>query len=193
MCFTIAAVKLLEHFLPTFFVNTITKIQNGKFFFTETVFDFSELVLEVINDMQITNHSHEIACSSCNSITVFGDRDKVGQVLNNLISNAIKYSPKADKIIVNTHVEGEGVQVSVQDFGIGISTEHQKNIFDQFYRVTGKNQSTFSGMGIGLYIASEIVKKQGGKIWIDSVVGEGSVFYIWLPFDHRTINTSNDM
>lgn len=165
----------------------VTKIQSGKFFFTETEFDFHELVMEAINDMQATNASHVITCEECQSINIIGDRDKVGQVLNNLMSNAIKYSPKADKVVIDTHIEGEGVQLSIQDFGIGISLEDQKNVFDQFYRVTEENLSTFPGMGIGLYICSEIMKKQGGKIWIESQIGKGSTFFIWLPFDHRTI------
>lgn len=106
-------------------------------------------------------------------------------MLNNLISNATKYSPGADKIIVDTRRMKDGIQLSVQDFGIGISTEVQQRVFEQFYRVTGENQSTFPGMGIGLYICAEIIKREGGKIWVESAVGKGSVFYVWLPLDHK--------
>ena len=77
--------------------------------------------------------------------------------------------------------------MSVQDFGIGISANEQEHVFEQFYRVTGDSQSTFPGMGIGLYICSEIIKSLGGKIWVESALDEGSVFYTWLPFDHRAV------
>ncbi len=106
-------------------------------------------------------------------------------MLNNLVSNAVKYSPKADNIIINTHLLNNGVQLSIQDFGIGISMDDQTKVFEQFYRVIGEYQSTFPGMGIGLYICSEIIKRHSGKIWIESEVGKGSTFYVWLPLDYR--------
>ena len=110
---------------------------------------------------------------------------KISQVINNLISNAIKYSPRAKEILLSTQMQKDGIQLSVQDFGIGIEATEQKHVFEQFYRVTSPSQVTFPGMGIGLFICSEIISRQGGKIWVESKVGEGSTFYIWLPFDHR--------
>ena len=82
-------------------------------------------------------------------------------------------------------MQKDGIQLSVQDFGIGIEANEQKHVFEQFYRVNSPTQVTFPGMGIGLFICSEIISRQGGKIWVESKVGEGSTFYIWLPFDHR--------
>ncbi len=167
----------------------ITKIQKGKLIYNEDFFDFNELVNEVIGDMQKTSFGHEIKSNLDISATIFGDRNKLSQVLNNLISNAIKYSPKADRIVVSTELQHESIQLSVQDFGIGISAEDQQNIFQQFYRVSGDNQSTYPGMGIGLYICSEIITSQGGKIWVKSIIDKGSIFYIRLPFDHREKTT----
>ena len=115
------------------------------------------------------------------------DREKIGQVISNLLSNAIKYSPKANSIFVNTVLKNKGVELSIKDFGIGISPEQQKHVFEQFYRVNGDNQSTFPGMGIGLYICSEIIKNHGGRIWVESEITKGSAFYTWLPFDHRKL------
>ncbi|MBA2563460.1 MAG: sensor histidine kinase, partial [Chitinophagaceae bacterium] len=111
------------------------------------------------------------------------------QVLNNLISNAIKYSPKAGSIVITTKLQNDGIELSVQDFGIGISAHEQQNVFEQFYRVNKGNQPTFPGMGIGLYICSEIISRHNGKIWVESSIGEGSIFYIWLPLDHRNKTT----
>jgi len=159
----------------------VTKMQKGGLIRNESVFNFNHLVAEVIDDMQKTIGTHQIIDRLDTDIKITGDKDKLGQVLNNLLSNAAKYSPNADKIIVSTQVMKDGIQLSVQDFGIGISTAVQKRVFEQFYRVTGDNQSTFQGMGIGLYICAEIIKREGGKIWLESAAGEGSVFYVWLP------------
>jgi len=163
----------------------ITKIQNGKLLYNEDFFDFNELVIEIIDDMQRTSPVHQIKSVLGTSAEIYGDREKIGQIINNLISNAIKYSPLADKIIISSELQKDGVCLNVKDFGIGISATDQKHVFEQFYRVNENNQQTFPGMGIGLYICSEIIKRQGGTIWVESVVDEGSVFYTWLPFDHR--------
>jgi len=163
----------------------ISRIQQGKLMYDESFFDFNELVKEVIGDMERTTITHAIESHFDSVEKIYGDKNKLSQVINNLISNAIKYSPKATRIVVKTSPQNNGVQLSVQDFGIGISAKEQQHVFEQFYRVTGDSQSTFPGMGIGLYICSEIIKSLGGKIWVESAINEGSVFYIWLPFDHR--------
>ena len=168
----------------------ITKIQKGKLRYNEDMFDFNDVVKEVVDDMQKTSATHGIKNNSREEVKIYGDKDKISQVLNNLISNAIKYSPKADSIIIDTQVKENGIELSVKDFGIGIPAEEKANVFEQFYRVNGNNQSTFPGMGIGLFICSEITKMHGGKIWAESVMGKGSTFYMWLPFDHREISNN---
>ena len=159
----------------------VTRIQKNKIDYSYTTFDFCEVLEEVVVDAQKINDTHKIINQCEKSILVFADRDKLSQVINNLISNAIKYSPKAEKIILNTTLINQGIQLSVKDFGIGINELDIENIFEQFYRVTGDNQSTYPGMGIGLFISHEIIKRLSGKIWLESTEGEGSVFYIWLP------------
>ena len=134
--------------------------------------------------MQKISYTHEIK-NTAEQREVFGDRDKLGQVLNNLISNAIKYSPNANNIVVSSRVQNNGVELSVQDFGIGISPENQQNIFQKFFRITGDSESTFPGLGIGLFICSEIMSSHGGTLRVESGLGNGSVFHAWLPFDHR--------
>ncbi len=162
-----------------------TKIQKGKLMYDEDFFDFNEVVSEVIDDMQKTSKTHTIKNNSGENGSLFGDKNKISQVLNNLISNAIKYSPNADNIIISTQLQKDGIELSVRDFGIGISEKSQENIFQQFYRVTGTKESTYPGMGIGLYICSEIIARLRGKIWVESIIDKGSTFYIWLPYDHR--------
>ncbi|HKB43747.1 MAG TPA: ATP-binding protein, partial [Chitinophagaceae bacterium] len=92
-----------------------------------------------------------------------------------------KYSPDAKKIIISSQVKDNQVIVCVQDFGIGIAKEAQDRVFDKFYRVHDPTINTFPGLGLGLYIASEIVKRQNGKIWMSSTKGKGSSFCFSLP------------
>jgi PAS domain S-box-containing protein len=162
-----------------------TKAQKGKLMYNEAFYDFNELMKEVIDDMQKISFTHEIKNNLGKTETIFGDKNRLSQLINNLISNAIKYSPKASSIIVSTELQKDGIELRVQDFGIGILEQDQENVFNQFYRVNKHNQSTFPGMGIGLYICSEIIARHGGKIWVESIINKGSTFYAWLPFDHR--------
>lgn len=161
------------------------RVEKGKLIYTQTHFDFNALVREIVDDMQKINPHFKITFHSEKKVKLFGDIDKIGQVINNLITNAIKYAPGTNEIILKMKIENEGVQLSVQDFGIGIPEEDQPHIFEQFYRVNGDSQSTFPGMGIGLYICSEIISREGGKIWAESTLGKGSTFYIWLPFKNQ--------
>ncbi len=165
-----------------------TKIQEGKLIYKEGFFDFNEFVKGVVEDMRHTTITHKISYIKGDNAHIFGDKEKLSQVVNNLISNGIKYSPGSDKILVTTQLQEDGVTLSIQDYGIGIAKEAQEKVFEQFYRVTGDSQSTYPGMGIGLYICTEIIKRQGGKIWVEESNDTGSTFCLWLPFDHREHN-----
>lgn len=100
--------------------------------------------------------------------------------MNNFLSNAVKYSPDADKIIVNSAAEDNHILVSVQDFGIGIAKENLLNLFDRYYRVDN-TAMRFEGLGLGLFISSEILKRHKGSFWIESEMGKGSTFFFRLP------------
>ena len=131
--------------------------------------------------MQRTTEDHHIVKELQPSGIIYGDRDRLGQVLTNFMTNAIKYSPKANKIIVKTVVDKSNVTLSVQDFGLGLTLEDQTKVFERFYRVSGLNQSTYPGLGLGLYIASEIIKRHKGSVWVESKKAKGSTFYFSLP------------
>jgi len=163
----------------------VTKINSGKLQFNETEFDFIQMARELIEDLQRTAEKHTIIENYSPVGLVYGDKERIGQVITNLVTNAIKYSPKADKIIVSASMKNEEIIFHVQDFGIGISTDKLNKVFEQFYRVDGNMQNTFSGLGLGLYISAEIIKREGGKIWATSSLGEGSTFCFSLPV-HRT-------
>src|SRR5712691_6470559 len=112
---------------------------------------------------------------------ITGDKERVGQVLINLVTNAMKCSPDAERIIVHLARTHDAVTVGVQDFGIGIPEGHQEKVFERFYRVYNDRDRTYPGLGIGLYIAHQIIERHGGKMWVESMEGQGSTFSFSLP------------
>jgi PAS domain S-box-containing protein len=159
----------------------ISKMQSGKLTYQEELVDLTLLVKETIENVQETTNTHQIVLENAEQVMVSGDRDRLGQVLINLITNAIKYSPQANRVIVHISADTHNAIVSIQDFGIGIADVHHQKVFDQFYQVTGVEGKTYPGLGIGLYIAQEIVKRHHGRIHVESVKDAGSTFYFTLP------------
>ncbi|RST26818.1 PAS domain-containing protein [Chryseobacterium lacus] len=160
----------------------VTKIQNGQLPLNKTVFDFDDLVSEVAEEAKISNGNHKIISKLGSTGLVEGDRERIQQVMQNFISNAIKYSPNKEKIVICSHTDEEGnACFSVEDFGIGIPKNKIEKIFEQFYRVNEESSNTFEGMGLGLYISSQIIKRSEGKIKVQSELGKGSKFSFCLP------------
>jgi PAS domain S-box-containing protein len=163
----------------------VTKIEGGRLQFQEENYPFSTMVKEVVEDLQHTTEDHDLLLEIDENPQIFGDKERMSQVISNLISNAIKYSPSSGNILVKIECHEKSVKLTVQDYGVGISEENQEKIFDRFYRVSGPENYTFPGIGLGLYISKEIVNRQFGKLWVESTKGEGSVFCVELPYDHR--------
>jgi len=161
----------------------VTKIQSGKMVFNPVKFNFDSLVQEIVDEMQHTTTQHKILTELNSDAVVYADKERIGQAMINFLSNAIKYSTDAEHINVNSHIENNEVILSVQDYGIGIPKDMQHLVFDQFYRVSGNFQHTYSGLGLGLYISSEIVKNENGRIWLTSKEGDGSTFFFALKID----------
>jgi len=159
----------------------VTKIQNGKIILNNSEFNFDELIVETVEEQQMnTKHTIELNSEPIGIIT--GDRHRISQVMSNLINNAIKYSPTADKILITSKItEDNNVRFCVRDFGIGIPDDKKDKVFEQYYRVSGSKEHTFPGLGLGLYISSEIIKRSGGKIFVNSVEGKGSDFCFEIP------------
>ena len=159
----------------------ISKVQAGKLVYTNERVLVDELVREIVENVQLTAPQHSIVIEAGITCEVVGDRDRLGQVLTNLLSNAIKYSPQAEQVLVRLACTPEEVIVSVQDFGIGIPSDSQERVFEQFYRGTSLVERRFPGLGIGLYITHQIIAHHGGRIWVESVPGQGSTFSFALP------------
>lgn len=162
----------------------VTKINAGKMAYTSEPFIFSQLLQDSIRNMQYTA-THDIVLESAPEITYTGDRLRLEQVINNFLTNAAKYSPEGTRILVNGRVEENSIVVSVQDFGIGIAPENLDKLFDRYYRVDN-TAMRFEGLGLGLFIASEILKRHQGSFWIESELGKGSTFYFRLPLPVNT-------
>jgi signal transduction histidine kinase len=159
----------------------LSKMQAGKLTFTDECVDVEAWGSEVIEQFQQTTSHHQIRINGRVSGTLICDRERLSQVLNNLLTNAVKYSPQAEQIIVHFTSTVQVLTVSVQDFGIGIPKTEQERVFEQFYRVAGQRGRTAPGLGIGLSIAREIIEHYGGRLWVESVEGQGSTFSFSLP------------
>ncbi|WP_207423068.1 PAS domain-containing sensor histidine kinase [Desertivirga brevis] len=158
----------------------ITKMKSGKSELLLNWFSFEEVLADTITTVQEVSPTHKIILESEVSIPYRGDQYRIEQVIINFLNNAIKYSPGADKVIVRAKTELDNVIVSVQDFGIGIAKIDMHQIFDRFFRVE-KTAMQYQGMGLGLFISSQILLQHNGSFWVESEMGKGSTFFFRLP------------
>lgn len=159
-----------------------TRAEEGRIEYRKTHFDINLLVRERAEEMQLVAGSHRILLYLDKEVDVYADRERIGQVLVNFLSNAIKYSSHGSDIIIYSEAGDHQVKISIADKGIGIAPELLNKVFERFYRVDNSTMSNYPGMGLGLYITSEIIKNHGGSIHVDSKEGEGSVFHFTLPY-----------
>ncbi|WP_029274266.1 hybrid sensor histidine kinase/response regulator [Pedobacter borealis] len=164
----------------------ISKIESGKMKFNMKSFYADNMVNNAIEMLQQSNPDFKISKLGKTDEMIFGDEMRLEQVVINFITNAIKYAPGTNQINVTTNIKDEKLYLAVKDFGIGISKEQQDKIFDKFYRVED-NSNRFNGLGIGLYICSEIINRHGGTIGVKSVPDEGSEFYFIIPTTEEEI------
>lgn len=163
----------------------VSRIQTGKLRFSREEFDLTQIVTDTVEGLSGTTKKHEFILKGKQKNIVTGDRYRIYQVVVNLITNAIKYSPNGKKINITIKKIKNNVIVSVKDFGIGIKKDQQVKIFDRLYQVTDPNEKTFPGLGLGLYISKEIIERHRGKIWVESEIGKGAVFLFSLPLKNK--------
>ncbi len=171
------SINKLQHLINNLL--DVSKIEAGKLKFNTEVFNLADSINSCIEDCTHIYGSFNIKAEVDPDLPVVGNAERLEQVLMNLISNAVKYSDGRKEIIVNGEKNNNKVTVSVTDFGIGLAEDDQKKVFERFYRV---DTNTFSpGLGMGLYISSEIIKEHYGKMEIKSKLKQGSTFSFSLP------------
>ncbi|SER50980.1 PAS domain S-box-containing protein [Pedobacter rhizosphaerae] len=154
----------------------VSRLESGKIYIERTVFDLATLFQEVKQDYAALSAHHEIFFPQVPHLHLHADREKIGQVMGNLISNAVKYSPSGSKVEISCEVKETEVEVGIKDNGMGIMEEDQQHIFERYYRVKGRQMSDIGGFGVGLYLCSEIIQAHGGRISVSSELGKGSTF-----------------
>ncbi len=159
----------------------VSRIEAGKLAFTLNYFDFDTFVKETTADLEPSSPSHQLLIEGQTNATIYADRERTAQAITNLITNAVKYSPKARCIHIQLERADQEVRLHVTDYGVGIEEQHRERIFERFYRVNDTADKTYPGLGIGLYIAAQIVEREGGRIWLTSTPGKGSTFSFSLP------------
>ncbi|HVW97721.1 MAG TPA: ATP-binding protein [Mucilaginibacter sp.] len=164
----------------------VSRINSGRIDYNPESFQFAELLKNSVEAFSDITGSHEVVVENVADVTLKADRSRIEQVFNNLLSNAAKYSPDADKIWVDSRIEADFLVVSVKDVGVGIPKKDQRQLFERFYR-SEKTSHRFQGLGLGLFISAEIIRRHGGDIWVQSNPDGGSVFYFKLPLTSNLI------
>jgi PAS domain S-box-containing protein len=158
----------------------VTRVEGDKIKFREESFNLGELIIQIAGELQPIHPSHHISVVSVENASVYADKERISQVITNLLTNAIKYSPGSPQINLSCRLHNKEVTCSVQDFGIGIAPENYNRIFELFFQ-EHHDTRRYPGLGIGLYLSAEIIKRQQGKIWVDSELSKGTTVYFTLP------------
>lgn len=162
----------------------LAQAESGKIPLAHEIVELDTLVLEAMNQMKVLAHDRvQLNLGNIDQVLVCGDRDRLKQVIVNLIGNAINYTPKGGEILVGLGKVADRAQLTVTDNGPGIDPEDLPHIFERFYRgeKSRTRQRDGKGFGLGLSIAYWIVRNHGGRIEVNSTLGQGSTFCVWLP------------
>lgn len=161
----------------------VSKIEAGKLRLSTEPFNIRQVLNDAIELLAHGNHSYQISLvTGITELWAVGDPHRIEQVVVNLLTNAIRYSPGTNQIIVSLKLENQEIKVGIQDFGVGIAPEKLKDIFFRFYRVDDTSPNV-SGLGIGLYLSQDIIIRHKGRIWAESEPGVGSTFWFTLPLE----------
>ncbi|HVW96155.1 MAG TPA: PAS domain-containing protein [Mucilaginibacter sp.] len=161
----------------------ISRLEAGKILIEKRVFDLNELIAEILDEIKLTATNHQFLFEPECPVEINADRDKISSVLSNLMTNAVKYSPKGKLVETRCFILKGEVVVSVKDQGMGIKKADIGSIFDRYYRVNSRHTQHIAGFGIGLYLSAEIIQRHNGRIWVKSESGMGSVFSFSLPLE----------
>lgn len=162
----------------------ISRIEAGRLEMRREPVDIEAMLEELVEQQQMTSEQVTISLAvapDAAHLTAYGDESRLQQVALNLLSNALKYSPAGSKVTVSLCRTDGFAEVNVKDTGVGISADEQEHLFERFFRTEGARVSGVGGLGLGLYIASTIVREHGGRMWVRSQPGEGSAFFFTVP------------
>lgn len=165
-----------------------TRLRAKGFEFYDEKFSLDELLKKTIEHVQTTSSTHPIILKGKSKKNIYADKERIAQVIINLVQNALRYSPQGKKVIVSVSSDSQKVLIRVQDFGIGIAKRYQKKIFNRFFQVHSSQSKYTLGMGLGLHIASQIIKHYKGRIWVESNKERGSSFYVSLPLKRKHLS-----
>jgi signal transduction histidine kinase len=159
----------------------VSRLQQGRVEMRLAQIELADVVREVGERMRLLSQGHEIVTKIDGMAPIVADRDRIEQVLENLVGNAIKYSPEAGRIEMSLRVNGANAIVSVRDHGIGIAPGEVEKIFGLFYRSPDPRADHVGGLGLGLYISREIVSRHHGRLWAERNADAGTTFHVTLP------------
>jgi signal transduction histidine kinase len=176
---TLVQVKKLDNLIVDLL--DLSKIESGKLKFNKKPFAFEAVLSDAVEMIRQTYPAYTIVRKGAADVELFGDETRIEQVIINYLTNAVKYSPDHKEVQIEAGVDAGGqVYVRVKDYGIGIRKDHQSDIFGKFYRVE-ESADRFQGLGIGLYICAEIIRRHDGQYGVESEPGQGSTFYFSVP------------
>jgi PAS domain S-box-containing protein len=172
--------KLVDNLLDT------SRMESGLLKIQLAPTSINKIIESVVFEARLRADKHRIRMISSNNLPrVNVDARRISQVVENLIDNAIKYSPKGTEVVISASKIGDEILISVDDQGQGIPTEELKNIFNPMYRIEQKAYSGIDGMGLGLYICQRLVEAHGGRIWAESTPGQGSIIQLTIPIENK--------
>jgi PAS domain S-box-containing protein len=154
-----------------------TRIEQGQLGLNKTLFSLEDVIEGCCSHINVET-GYAIVNQGDLSLKVFADPFKIDQVLVNLVNNAVKYAPESKEIFINVEHQKGKTKVSVTDKGPGIAKQKLKHLFERYYRADGTQGN---GLGLGLYISSEIIRRHGGEMGVESILGDGSTFWFTLP------------
>jgi signal transduction histidine kinase len=166
----------------------LSQVQWGQLNLNYESFYLADILSESIHSVQVSAEQHYISMDiQVENTLVMADRVRIGQVIGNILDNAVKYSPNGSQVSVRLEEEKNGdYLISIIDQGIGVSPQQFDHIFERFYRVHNMASQQYSGIGLGLYVAKAIIDRHGGRIWFTSNSGLGTTFYFTIPAKPRT-------
>ncbi len=161
----------------------LSRIESGRGFkISKAPIKIKGIILENIDVFKHQSNKHTFKLNLPDDLVkIEADKDKINQVIENLISNAVKFSPQGGEITVSVERAKDELKVNVSDNGIGIPEKDLPHIFEKFYRASNASSEAIGGTGLGLGIVKYIVESHGGKISVESKLGEGSTFSFVLP------------